>query len=66
MDTIVGDFFSFIFGEGILNHQSEAMLKHAMMILFSHRYTKNDRFICEKNIQFDIIRDVMYKYSKKA
>lgn len=36
------------------------------MILFSHRYTKNDRFICEKAIEFDIIRDVMYKYSKKA
>ena len=36
------------------------------MILFSHRYTKNDLFLLEEPIEFDIIRDVMYKYSKKA
>lgn len=46
-----------------------------MMIVFSHRYSKGDVFIleAEKNapvgkavIDFAIIRDVMYKYSKKA
>jgi hypothetical protein len=49
-----------------------------MMVLFSHRYTKNDKFIeenmnegaelgeLEQIIDFSIIRDVMYKYSKKA
>jgi hypothetical protein len=49
-----------------------------MMVLFSHRYTKNDKFIEENMIEgqqrgevepiidFTIIRDVMYKYSKKA
>jgi len=36
------------------------------MILFSHRYTKHDLFLLEEPIEFDIIRDVMYKYSKKA
>merc|ERR1719230_421719 len=48
------------------------------MILFSHRHTKKDTFIEEAQregresgnkhlaIDFTIIRDVMYKYSKKA
>ena len=40
-------------------------------ILFSHRYDKKDMFIleCHENgaeIKFNVIRDVMYKYSKKA
>lgn len=49
-----------------------------MMILFSHRHTKRDTFIEEAQqeasesgcpslaIDFSVIRDVMYKYSKKA
>jgi hypothetical protein len=46
-----------------------------MMIVFSHRYSKGDVFILEAEkdapvgkavIDFAIIRDVMYKYSKKA
>ena len=48
-----------------------------MMICFSHRYNKGDRFIHEaeqealeaggaNSIDFTIVRDVMYKYSKKA
>lgn len=40
-------------------------------ILFSHRYDKKDMFILEcqdsgAEIKFNIIRDVMYRYSKKA
>jgi hypothetical protein len=40
-------------------------------ILFSHRYDKKDQFIIEyqengTEINFNIIRDVMYKYSKKS
>jgi hypothetical protein len=49
-----------------------------MTVVFSHRYNKGDKFIQEANtladkglshcpsIDFSIIRDVMYKYSKKA
>ena len=47
-----------------------------MMIVFSHRYSKGDKFILESEacassqmmapIDFTIIRDTMYKYSKKA
>ena len=46
------------------------------MIVFSHRYSKGDKFILESEacansqmmspIDFTIIRDTMYKYSKKA
>jgi hypothetical protein len=40
-------------------------------ILFSHRYDKKDQFAMDfesagRKINFDIIRDVMYKYSKKS
>ena len=40
-------------------------------ILFSHRYDKKDQFAIDfegagRKINFDIIRDVMYKYSKKS
>jgi hypothetical protein len=43
-----------------------------LMIVFSHRHCKNDLFITEtlqsgvNNSDFTIMRDVMYKYSKKA
>ena len=46
------------------------------MIVFSHRYSKGDKFILESEaahnkfnktpIDFTIVRDTMYKYSKKA
>ena len=46
-----------------------------MPIIFSHRYSKGDRFITEAEldqnvenpvVDFSIIRDVMYKYSRKS
>lgn len=66
MEQVVLDFLNFTFGPDISAVQAEELGQHAMMILFSHRYTKNDLFITQSNIEFDIIRDVMYKYSKKA
>ena len=42
------------------------MQLHTIMILFSHRSTKNDPFMQEEPIDFEVVRDVMYKYSKKA
>lgn len=48
------------------------MINNVMMVVFSHRYCKNDVFInealssTEECIDFSIVRDVMYKYSKKA
>lgn len=48
------------------------MVNSMLMIVFSHRYTKGDKFLLEaqadpeNKIDFSIVRDVMYKYSKKA
>lgn len=59
-------------------NQKKSIILRVMMILFSHRHTKRDTFIeqaqqeatqsgCkELTIDFSVIRDVMYKYSKKA
>ena len=58
--------------------QKKSIILRVMMVLFSHRHTKRDTFIEEAQqeadesgcpslaIDFSIIRDVMYKYSKKA
>ena len=38
-----------------------------MGLVHSHRHNKKEeQFIVEKPIDFDVIRDTMYKYSKKA
>ena len=66
MDEIVTDFLATTFGQTIHDISDNDLHYHAIMILFSHRYTKNDKFIVEQNINFDVVRDVMYKYSKKA
>ena len=48
------------------------MVNSMIMIVFSHRYSKGDRFIVEAEaepnslVDFSLVRDVMYKYSKKA
>ena len=48
------------------------LINNMMMVVFSHRYCKGDVFINEclaqgdSNLDFSIVRDVMYKYSKKA
>ena len=48
------------------------LINSMLMIVFSHRYCKDDVFIKEaiqsdgSYMDFSIVRDVMYKYSKKA
>ena len=48
------------------------LINSMLMIVFSHRYCKGDVFIKEainsdeEYMDFSIMRDVMYKYSKKA
>ena len=85
MYQIVQDFIDHLFGKDIITNnttlkvnQKKAIILRVMMILFSHRHTKNDTFIEEAQkeaaesgrrelaIDFSVIRDVMYKYSKKA
>jgi len=75
MDIMMKDFIDYILGKDILREipagMSQQMIHSMMMICFSHRYNKGDRFIQEQEnephaIDFSIVRDVMYKYSKKA
>jgi hypothetical protein len=41
-------------------------LNNLLGVVHSHRHNKEDNFLHESNIDFGIIRDTMYKYSKKA
>lgn len=36
------------------------------VVVHSHRHNKNDEFIAETKMDFSIVRDTMYKYSKKS
>ena len=63
---MVTEFLKWTFGLDMGTIHDKSLQLHSIMILFSHRYTKNDLFLLEEPIEFDIIRDVMYKYSKKA
>ena len=47
MDEIVTDFLATTFGQTIHEISDNDLHYHAIMILFSHRYTKNDKFIVE-------------------
>lgn len=75
-------FIEYIFGSDMLrlspqitSVERQQVINSMMIIVFSHRYSKGDKFIIEAEkdapaeepvIDFSIIRDVMYKYSKKA
>lgn len=75
MNVMMKDFIDYILGKDILKEigscEKQQIIHSMMMICFSHRYNKGDRFIQEQEteaepIDFTIVRDVMYKYSKKA
>jgi hypothetical protein len=36
------------------------------LVVFSHRYNKGDEFLANPIIDFDVIRDPMYKFSRVA
>ena len=78
---LVEKFIVQTFGSGLLSFKEKSLgdydrmclINTMMMIVFSHRYCKGDQFILEaaqasggNAIDFSIVRDVMYKYSKKA
>jgi hypothetical protein len=73
MDELIEKFIINTFGTDIMKVHNETdaklMINSMIMIVFSHRYNKGDRFIKESEencIDFSKVRDVMYKYSKKA
>jgi len=79
MDVLIEKFICMIFGPRILHLdglnkevEKRLIINSVTMIVFSHRYSKEDKFIIEAEqeynslVDFSIVRDVMYKYSKKA
>ena len=78
MDALIERFLENTFGAQILSNPQldkksrQQMVNSMLMIVFSHRYIKGDKFLLEaqadseNKIDFTIVRDVMYKYSKKA
>lgn len=79
VDGLLEKFLLSIFGNDVFDHgpkceehEKKQMINSMLMIVFSHRHCKNDLFITETLesgthvSDFSIMRDVMYKYSKKA
>ena len=46
--------------------QKQEFINMLMAVVHSHRHNKEDLFLSESNVDFSIVRDTMYKYSKKA
>lgn len=77
MIALMIQFIGSMFGANIMPDCMDEKLQRQiilsmMTVVFSHRYNKGDRFIIEAEqdqaevIDFNIVRDVMYKYSMKA
>jgi hypothetical protein len=51
-----------------MNSDAEVVeyLQLLKQVVFSHRYNKGDDFLTNPLINFDVIRDPMYKYSRVA
>jgi len=45
---------------------TEQFKSYLTVLVHSHRHNKNEEFLADENLDFNTIRDVMYKYSKKA
>jgi hypothetical protein len=74
MNKILEHFINELFGGQILNSltkdQRLKVVQSMLAFVYAHRHNKDDVFILEskkdKYIDFSIVRDVMYCYSKKA
>lgn len=82
MDSLLHQFLESMFGKDLftnscLNETQKKQLINSMMVfVFAHRHNKDDRFLKETenelavdedlHLDFSIVRDVMYHYSKKA
>lgn len=45
---------------------TQKFIEHIKILVFVHRYNKNDEFLAERLIDFKIVRDPSYKYSRSA
>ena len=76
MDLAIEQFIKETLGAKVLDNnnfssdQRSMIIDSMMAFVYSHRHNKDDKFIVETKqagfIDFSIVRDVMYKYSKKA
>lgn len=76
MDNEITKFINQRLGAKVLDdntlseEQRHLIIDNMMTFVYAHRHNKDDTFILEtkaaNRVNFDIVRDVMYKYSKKA
>ena len=70
MDGIILGFLKKFMGENVVNSLENVQdLVHCMMsFVYAHRHNKDDLFLLQSKdlIDFTVLRDCMYHYSKKA
>lgn len=70
MQGVVKGFIDQIFGPRFLEQFEEPLkmrlVKSMMAFVYAHRHNKEDLFLKESHLDFTILRDCMYHYSKKA
>jgi hypothetical protein len=59
-------FFGIPFMEQFEMSVRQKLIRSMMAFVYAHRHNKDDLFLKESNIDFTILRDCMYHYSKKA
>mmetsp|Transcript_94094 Transcript_94094/g.129575 ORF Transcript_94094/g.129575 Transcript_94094/m.129575 type:complete len:121 (+) Transcript_94094:496-858(+) len=42
------------------------MLNQIKLVVFSHHHNKTEEFLMERDVDFSVVRDTMYKYSKTS
>ena len=58
--------FGASFLQQFVGEQKLSLVKSMMAFVYAHRHNKDDTFLKESEIDFTILRDCMYHYSKKA
>lgn len=70
METIVSGFINTMFGTSFLQsfdgERRQSIIRSMTAFVFAHRHNKDDLFLKESGIDFTVLRDCMYRYSKKA
>ena len=72
IDIDTDTFLTAVFGDKFSDEVLAEQFRYKMIsMIYSHRHEKSDRYLEEiklagHELKFDVIRDVMYKYSKQA
>lgn len=65
VSNLIKDAFPGLFEKSSKKFQLE-MIELIMMVVFTHRHNKNDKFLMDLMTDFDVVRNPMYKYSRIA